>query len=861
MANGFDPRSSEVKAFSKVTGYSGDYSSIKKSYSQSSRTVDPPRSISTDVPLANVGVAVPYVIGRRRISQPNVLWYGNVSAIYETSTETVTETRTEREPGLVMGSPGTNVYDIVETKTISTSIPVGFTVDVALGLCLGPGVVLKTIYVDKTPIWQGSIGPGRSEFTLGENDTAFSQTPAIFYGGAYDQGVEPSIETLDFPAHVGVAYIVFRGMRGDTRLGRLGFEVERFPDPLDLGGWNRYENDINLATAMYDIATNPWGGAGLPPTDIDKDSFVTAAQIFWEEKNMASVIVDRETPATGVLGALSAQGYSIVFQDPRASKLKVKPIRGFNLDYASAVKLSPRNVTSLKSFRKSSWASTTEVLRATFVDREESYEPTPILVQNVGSLTASGRAKRSSTIDYPYVTRSDLALTLASRDLSFVTIPTYSAEVVANRDAADVLPGDLVLLDWPEFELWGVPMIADRVRKAPMSENTVSVQLSQYTLPDASPIFDLPATPYDPDIGYGPVPPTAGRVLSAPFWLARKVGLAGVTSSSTLNYPLVLATPANNLQMGFNAWLTNKPEAGQTAMVSNAAYPTVGNLTLPVLRGDGFNTGEISEILLNAVVNPVYLRNYSASEVRQGTPLIFIGNEIMSFSGAEQVGPNQWKLTGVKRALVDTVAEDHGPGTQVFIVSNFYNNVSPVGFNLPLDFAPEWRFSSFTSTQDGLYGTGATFINLWVPRPARSIAAPRPHDTKIDGWRAWGSRKTLLPETPFEVSWKIRTRNPSNLSFQSDAGESPEIFPSGYQYHKVYLRDNENTTHVLGETDPEAASGFSSLEVEIPTSAAAGPGFIYVRSVTPDGESVFDDTLPVTVWKGSDHTFRYALLT
>lgn len=857
------PKSKELEAFSRVTGYNGLYAGIKKSYSQSTKAVDPPRSISADVPLANVGVAVPYVIGRRRISQPNVIWYGNVQAVYETTTETYTETRQEKNVyGDITGSPTpatVDIIDVVETKTITTSIPVGFTVDVALGLCLGPGVVLKTIYVDKTPIWQGTVGPGRAEFSIGENDTAFSQSPVVFYGGAFDQGVEPVIETGDFPAHVGVAYIVFRGMRGDTRLGRLGFEIERFPDPLSLGGRNRYEDDINLATAMYDIVTNPWGGAGLPSTDVDVPSFVAAANVFWDEKNMASVLVDRETPATGVLGALSAQGYSVVFQDPKTSKLKLRPIRATNIDYATSVKLSPRNVTTLKSFRKSSWASTTEVLRATFVDRAESYEPTPILVQNVGSLTASGRAKRSSTMDYPYVTRADLALYLASRDLSFVSIPTYSVEVVANRDAADLLPGDLALFDWPEYELWGIPMIVDRVRKNPVHENTVSVLMSQYTLPDASPVFDLPATPYDPDIGYGPVPPTASKILSAPFWLARKAGLVNINSNSSPNYPFILAAPANNLQMGFNAWLTNKPGDGKTTMATDAAYPTVGNLTFPILRGDGFNTGLLSEIHLNAVINPVYLRNYSEAEQRQGTPLLFVGNEIMTFAGAEQTGPGQWKLTGIKRALIDTVAGDHAPGTQVFIATNYFNNVSRVGFDTPLTFAPEWRIASFTATQDGLYGTGATFTNVWVPQPGRSIVAPRPHETKIDGWRDWTTPKTLLPETPFTVSWKIRSRNPSSLVYQADSGESPEVFSTSYQYHKVYFRDSTNTVFSLGATDPEDTVSPASLEVQLPNIVSAGPGFIYVRSVTPHGESVFDDTLPVTVWKGSDHTFRYAL--
>src|SRR5690606_6003741 len=187
--------------------------------------------------------------------------------------------------------------------------------------------------------------PARATFTIGDNETAFRNCEVAFAGGAVDQDVDPWISTPDFPGHVGIAYIMIRGMRADIRLGAISFEVERFPNPLGLtSGQNRLDDDINCATAIYDLLTSKWGGAGLDTSDVELASLQAAALTYAAEANYCAIIVDRETTATAVIGALQDQTYSIIYQNPRTGKIEIKAIREGQVSLGSAKAFGRSNI-------------------------------------------------------------------------------------------------------------------------------------------------------------------------------------------------------------------------------------------------------------------------------------------------------------------------------------------------------------------------------------------------------------------------------------------------------------------------------------------------------------------------------------
>lgn len=1004
--------------FAYYTMKAGSKSSVQTS-------VPPPTSIRANIPQATVGGVVPYVIGRRRISQPNVIGYGNLRALTETTVETTTQTR--EIPGRWNGPVWTPAQTVEETTTTETTVPIGFLTDIIAGICLGPGVVLKGIYVGAQQIWSGTVGPTRATFTLPVNDTAFSGCEVSFNGGAFDQPVDPwtldtvdpstpipvasiftaegernayvddekratarvygaslgpwtpskispfpfqadfpttagsvigeanywpihgiwssgvttwqdgpgtygwhdviaikgntvsrpsfharvnggtwyefiapnydpvadvtnyaqaispgvdssvfdlanntaytleiqeegPLATQDYPAYVGVAYMVFRGMRADMSLDSLSFEVERFPNPLGLtANQNRLDDDINCATAIYELLTSDWGGAGLGASGVDLASAQAAALVFAAEANYCAVLIDAETSATGVLGSLQGQTYSVVYQNPGTGKIEIKPIRQ-TLNPANARAFGKNNIIEIRSLNKDSWASTMEVLRGVYVERANDYEPTPVMVQSIGSLSTTGRAKRSGEVAYPHVTKADLTLFLVSRDLAYVSVPRFSMTVLTNRDGALCLPGDVVLVSDAEYEFWSVPMVVDKVRKAPLRENHVLLTLSEYSLPSTSPIYDTPSDPYDPGIDYSPQTPLGALAVTAPFWVVSKTTGLPFGNSSNVVYPLILPVPANDLQAYYDVHINNVPGVGQVQAQTGGLFATYGQLVDPISRWDGIADGNIATVEIDSVVNAGLLsRTFSDDDQRQGKPLVFIGNEIFSFSSATQLGPDNYRLNLVKRGLIDTVPLDHSAGAHVFITGVPGGSLVPTAFDYPLSYTPQWRLVSSTVNEKGRYANAFAFSGWNSANMPRTLRPIRPHDTKLEGVRSQ-TPQTVVPGEDYTVTWRTRARSSLQIPFQTDAAEPSEA--TGDQevvFHRVYIRDGNNTLRLCGSTTD--AANANSLTVTIPIASFGGAGTLFVRSVNQYGESLFDDTLPIEIWTGSSRQILYTVET
>lgn len=828
----------------------------RSSRSSTSRGVGAPHSIKADVPLANAGGIIPFILGRRRVSKPNVISYGTPKAL--TETVVTTETRTYQKS--TNYGPVTEYEDVTETVTTKTEIPIGFLVDITIGICLGPGVVLRGLYADNVPIWQGSIGPARTTLVLPENETAFSGCEVAFSGGSFSQGVDPWVTTPDTPGYVGVAYMIFRSVRADLRIGSLSFEVERFPNPLGLTtNQNRKSDDINLATAMYEVLTSDWGGAGIS-TQFIGSSFSAAALQYASEEGYCSIVLDSETSAGAVLSELQKQSYSLVFPDPSTAKIEVKPIRQSTPNFGSALNLGRSNVLRLNEFKKNAWSDTLEVIQATFPNRADDYEPTPLIAQSIQNSQTRG-SRRSASVSYPFACRTDIVAPSLSRLLSQNLVPTFTAVVLADRSAADSKPGDVALLSWPQYDIWSEPVLITKVRKHPMKENTVSLTVEQYRTPGMDDTLALqPDDPIPTTLGTRPVAPVDAAILTAPFFFVRAAGRIDLNTNTLKSYPMFLPIPANGLQFACDITVEDASASPVVAssVASNVLYATYGQLHAAIDKFDGWTTGNIGDVRLNGIINKSAIPPL-ASVIREGRFLLLIDEEIFAFDEVNDLGFDSIELTNVRRALIDTVPQNHAAGAHCFIINNTYVSVPTFGYDTPMSYTPTWRFISSTINEKGKPGNPATTLTKvgWSPKVRRSVAPPRPHDTKIEGVR----RTTpifLATNENYLVSWRSRSRTPTQLRFQTDAADPNEAYSGIFQKHRVYLRDSGNTLRFLGET-ADSADNINQLSVTIPDNVPAGDGTLFVRSFIANGESVYDDTVPVTVFKGQTFNFSYEL--
>lgn len=791
------------------------------------------------VPTARVGGVVPFVLGRKAITEPNLIWVGAARALVET--RSVTTTRRERDYGT---NGAFREYDV--TEVVTTTSVIGYLVNLQLALCLGPGVILRRIVSGDVTLWEGNVGPNRSTFTIPVQDTPYDNVEVVFRGGAFDQPPDADIieHEPEAPGYVGIAYVIFKGVRADLPLGNLVFEVERFPNPLAIGGDNRIGNDINLATMLYEVITNRWGAGGLDPSFVDVAQLATIADTLHAEGNVGSLIITSIVSVASVIDMIQDQADAIVFADPGSGLVRTTLIRPNTTPVVA--RFGIRTISELRNFNKSGWSNTAEQAVGEFLDRDRDYQPVPVFSQNPAQLQVSGRGKRTVQFEYPLVHDRSLATQLLARDLAQMSEPTFSSSLLVNRTGSSLVPGNVITVTDNRYQLVSTRLLVTNIRRQPIDVNSILLEVEQLLLPEWEALIAEPVEPPNVNIDFAPVTPDSVRFITAPYWVARSAAGVSSVNEAPPVFPIVLPLPANNFQTTFTAYIDNVPGSTQEVLtIDDSSFPTRGTLQSAIGAYDAFDDGILDTVVVQGVINPTNMRSIGIGGVEQGTLLMFVGDEVMSFESVSQLGPGVYELANVHRGLLDTVPTAHGAGAVVMIVSNNYRNVGP-GFALPLAYTPDWLITSNTLSRRGRI-SDALASSAWSETQPRTLAPLRPHDVHVNGDRDLTSL-TLVKNVPNEVSWNIRSRTSLRVASQDDASEEGEIdFEGRHQTHTVWLTDSDAVTHELGTTLDDA--DYSSILVTPDSSIEPGPGTLWVRSNFRGQSSLFWQTIPVDVYE------------
>lgn len=783
-----------------------------------------------------LGAPVAGVIGRKLISNPNVIWTGNLKPIVTTTIDRTTETE------IIDGET------VTTTKTVTTTAIVGYTVDIHLGIALGPGTKLVGIYNNNEPIWTGNIGPARTEGTITGGNNFIKGTPFVFSGGNFDQAPEPYVSALvaDYPGYVGVATVLLRGVRADVDLGQWSFEVTRAPNPLGLSDANnKLGDDINVISATVEVITNEWGWGGLDISSVDTTKMSALAVIVKNEGNFCSIKIEEETSTAAVLKALQDQAASIIFQDPETGLVTTNLVRLSELSYLTTPRFNLSNTSELRNFQKTYWPDTVEQAQGLFTERDSRYTTVPVYLQNSANMNQSGRGRRTAVIQYPFVATRVLAQDLLARDFGVLVAPIFGFELLTNRDGATLVPGTLAMVTWAPHDLLNVPVLVLTVRKNDIKNNNVTLKVRQIKFPDTTPLFGSGGDPYDPGFNVSPVAPLAVTFYSAPYFFARS-GM-GLNSSQTapIVAPLVLPKPANALQYSFTALIENMPStSGDTTVIDNSLYPTYSELVTPIGLYDDTTDGIIASVTIDTVTNDTQLVDVGNAGVRAGSLFILCGNEIMSCEGVTDNGDGTWTLTNVHRGLLDTVASAHAANDPVYVIGNNFRNIPTTEFSYPLGFVPDWTIVSNSPTEEGVKGDHSIDSSAWVPSEVRVLAPPRPHNTKINGAARSSSPVALVIGASTTVTWATRSRLVGTVRLQLDAADAPEVSGASTQTHRILARDSANVLHDLGTT-------VGNTDTFNWPAMATGAGYLYVQAEITIGGNAYislqQDRIPITV--------------
>jgi hypothetical protein len=821
------PKKRQKETRQSVTGQSGDPTEI-------------------NVPMANLGVPIPYLVGRQRVTKPNTMWLGNIRPIVSVEREVHTDTETVD-----------NVETTVETVT-TTYKTVGYNASVQFSICLGPGVVLRAIGVGDDTLWEGTAGPDRETINIPSLLNVITGD-CIFSGGNFDQApdtfLEDFIDPAQLPGYIGVAYIIVK----DVNISQLSgsypwFEVERYPNPLGLSsGDNQIGSDLNLASAMADYVGTDWGGAGAGTAAIGT-SFATAAATLADELNAVSFQLSEESSAADIIRLLSQQADGLIYEDPDTGLVEFKLFRRSLVDPVTVLRLTPQNSSRIGRWERDAWPSTKNKLRVTYTNRAKDYEVDNILGYTFNAINDRFKANRSGAVDFPLCCTTALAKTLLARELGKAGVPLAVGEIEVTRVGAnETLPGDpvQVLMSDRIAPMTGFVM---RVRRFSLSENRIILTFLEFPGQDSNVVFDAETT-LGESLSVGPVEPTTVTIKQAPIWMARKQG-ASILNDPTSIRALILPTPDSDLQASFNAYISNRPGATSYLVEINryAPYPTVGTLQTAIGQFDDMDDGVLASVTLENVVNSTFLRSEGATGVTEGRVFMFIDNEILSFETAAENVDGSWTVSNVHRALLDTAPQAHAADAPVFVLGNNYGTVSDA-FTYPVAYTPAFRITSNTAFAEGDPNTDYLPSTTWDKSFSRQALPPRPHNTKIDGAdrsdslaNIFGDEGVVMsPSDAITVTWNTRSRADLPVKLQTDAASAAEINPDGtYQLHRVMIRDSGGTLRDCGATADDAT--YNTLAATVHASTAQGNGVLFVRAEADNGNSYYEDQIPVTVF-------------
>lgn len=487
--------------------------------------------------------------------------------------------------------------------------------------------------------------------------------------------------------------------------------------------------DSNPAHMLRECFTNVDWGRGLPASVLDGDSFTAAAEKLFDERFGLTMVWTQQAPLTEFMQEILDHIQAVLYISPVTGKWTLKLIRD-DYDLSSTLILDPSN-SKINRFQRRNEAEILNELILTWTNPDSEKEET-LVVQDLGSIVASNGEITSDNRNYYGVRRASLARDLAERDLASMTAPLATAEIEVNRVAWAVVPGDVVRLTWPEYNVQELPMRVFNVNYGEPGDSKITLSLTEDIFATVRPQVQLPPTTESPDLGSAPTAPDYIVTQTLGYWFSR---VAGELPPEGTAYTLFL--------LGFNELDTQGVRLqGETA----DAAGNIGWTDLEELAVSARST-LLAPLAREAESTLPALGPYTAGQGPTLGGFALLGNggeketEIVLLSAR---AGNDWI---VKRGMFDTVPQAWPTGTPIFFFTTTQAFIDPEerGELVPVDY----RLYPFTSLGSTPAATEITFT------PIERVRAPlRPGNVTVQG-AAWADIDARML-TSLDFTWANR---------------------------------------------------------------------------------------------------------
>lgn len=430
----------------------------------------------------------------------------------------------------------------------------------------------QQIYIDKPEIFGGKKNEGGIQ---GYVDAMFGESTQGF--NSYLQSKAGSL----ISAYRGVVSIVKRQVY-QSALNPYpkpwAYRVRRTQTTEDYATiWNstkaNINNDMNPVHILYELLTNTQYGLGYLPADIGS-TFSTVADTLYNEDFGLSFKWTGATKINSFIRNILTHINGVLYVDGQTGKFEIKLIRD---DYNPATLpiYDESNIIEIKEFEVASPGETVNKVTIKYTDLNNYGKETSLTVHNLARINSES-AVIGEEITYEGITKQSVARVIAFRDLRILSSPLAKLKFTTNRDAWNLIEGDVFKFSWDDYLIDQIIFRVTSVKYGTLDNPKISIDAIQD-------VFSIPLTTYlAPPESEWDIPNTTptqlpnSNVFSAGYWEAAQFLTTDELSALTSTSAFLVALGADNVPDMFNIEMWTSATGGsgtfeQTGSGDNAA--------------------------------------------------------------------------------------------------------------------------------------------------------------------------------------------------------------------------------------------------------------------------------------------------
>lgn len=699
------------------------------------------------------------VFGTRKVSGPNVLWYGDLQA----------------RP----------IYEKIKTLFSTKKTVVGhrYYMGMQLGVCHGEDAELKAVYFADDLAWSGSVGGMYGEsFEINKPDLfggpeggGGASGKVTFYSGnryqnACDYLISKLGASLVSPLR-GLAYAVFEGfyIGNSASPAAISFVVSRMPKGPKSNLVTSIGDDANPAYIIYELLTDRKFGAAIPKSLIDGQSFIDAAHVLQTENFGLSLVIDSASSAGQVISELQKVIQASLVDDPKTGKIMLKLVRS-DYDPADLFEINESNIRSVSDYTSGSLDTAINEVRVKFLAREFDYKERTAIAQNNGVRVHKGDVE-TKTISMPQISNSSIAAKVAQRELVASSSPMKTCTVECTRALSNVLVGDVLKMSW---KILGIEQQIMRVTSVDLGrpgDGAIRMTLAQDVFGVFNSVYANTESGWEKP-SFEPVSVSDYLVIDAPAILAEGMTSANLVlakrTASAMDYKLMVkrAVDESYIDAGIHQF---------TAVFALSESLAAGNYSKQTLTISGDSSD---------------LEPFTSDEAYQGMGLYLIdsaaGREWICCSGIKVIDASTVALQNVKRGLFDSTPVAHANGSKIWAVGDGHG-VARVSFAAGSAADMKLLVKTLTRRQ-----TESESPVLTAPHTGHNQKPWRPGFVKVNGQDGGAISGEAT------ITWKTRDGSGTKIVHYDDA-----ISQSTDAVYSISVKTPEKYLHTEEDIDAE----------------------------------------------------------